>query len=82
MLREKGVSPLCIQDTTRIHDEHISLVEQNSLVVYNIQLCTTALLHFLHLVTSKGSYMGIRTLTLGSGLFGSMKILITGTLFQ
>ena len=29
MLREKGVSPLRIQDTTRIHDEHISLVEHH-----------------------------------------------------
>ena len=38
--------------------------------------------HFLHLVTSNGSYMGIITLTFGSGLFCSMTILFTETLFQ
>jgi len=40
--------------------------------------------HFLHFTVSNGSYMGIMTLTLlGSiGLGCSMKILLTGTLFQ
>jgi len=40
------------------------------------------LLHFSHLETCNGSYMGISTLTLGSGPFCSMKILFTGTRFQ
>jgi hypothetical protein len=35
--------------------------------------------HFLHLATSNGSYMGIITLTLGSGEGCSRKILLTET---
>lgn len=38
--------------------------------------------HFLHSKTSNGSYIGIITLTLGSGLGCSTKILFTVTRFQ
>jgi len=34
----------------------------------------------VHLVTFNGPYIGIKTLTLGSGLFCSMKLLFTGSL--
>ena len=44
--------------------------------------CAIIFPHVLHLETSNGLYMGIRTLTLGSGLSGLTKILFTETLFQ
>jgi len=38
--------------------------------------------HFSHLEACKGKYMGMKTLTLGSGESCSTKTLLTGTLFQ